>query len=643
MKKLFLNIVSMMVMLTTFAQQNVGIGTNSPVASAQLEVSASNKGFLPPRVALTSTTDVSTIAAPANGLLIYNTATAGVAPTNVLPGYYYYTGTAWMRVVTGGTAQGDIQYWNGSQWVILPAGTQGQTLTMCGGIPHWGPCGGGGSLGTVTTNATTAITLNSATSGGNVTSDGGSTISERGVVCAIAANPTIADNKFADGTASTGSFSVNVTNLLPSTTYHVRAYVTNGVGTAYGNDVSFTTTASGGLPTVTTRTPSAIGGTYATGNGNLVDIGGSAVTARGVVYANSINPTLANGVGTSGTNGTGNYSIPLNGLTPSTLYHIRAYATNGAGTAYGDDSTFTTTAISLPAVTTASPFGVSSTSANGGGTVTSNGQTQILARGICYGTAADPSLANTVITDGAVTQGSYTALMTPLSPNTVYHVRAYVTNSVGTAYGGDSTFTTLAPGAFAASYTFDSVKTNSGTTDPTPVPVATGVTFGSFSSVGASANPNAALRFSYTGMTLGATTASDVFTAAIDSTTKYFTVTITPGAEKTIDLSSIKFTFQRSATGARQAFVRSSVDAYTTNLSASVVPADADMSIVPTNKFQSVDKSSPDAIPGCTITLGGASYTGIATPVTFRFYGVNAESTGGSFSIDNVVFNGLVH
>lgn len=642
MKKLFLNIISMMVIVTTFAQQNVGIGTTSPAASAQLDVVATNKGFLPPRVALTSTTDITTIAAPATGLLVYNTATAGTAPTNVLPGYYYYTGTAWLRIVTGGTSQGDIQYWNGSQWVILPAGTQGQTLTMCGGIPHWGPCSGF-TTATVTTNATTAITATTATSGGNVTADGGAPVTARGVVYGLTANPTLANTVVAAGTAGTGSYSVNLTGLTDGVTYHVRAYATNSEGTSFGNDVSFTAGATGALPTVITRTPSSIGGTYATGNGNLVDIGGSAVTARGVVYATTINPTLANSVGTSGTNGTGNYGISLTGLTPSTLYHIRAYATNGAGTAYGDDSTFTTTAISLPAVITASPFGVSSTSANSGGNVTSNGATQILARGICYGTAADPTLANSVITDGAVTQGSYTALMTPLLPNTTYHVRAYVTNSVGTSYGGDSTFTTLATGAFAASYTFDSVKTNSGTTDPTPVPVATGVTFGSFTSVGASANPNAALRFSFTNMTLGATTGSDVFTSATDSTTKYFAVTITPGAGKTINLSSIKFTFQRSATGARQAFVRSSVDGYTANLPASVVPADADMSIVATNKFQSIDKSSPDAIPGCTITLGGASFTGISTPITFRFYGVNAESTGGSFSIDNVVFNGLVN
>jgi hypothetical protein len=78
-----------------------GIGTATPNASAKLEVYATNKGFLPPRIALTGTTDNSTIASPAAGLLIYNTATAGAAPNNVLPGFYYWNGSAWVQIAGG--------------------------------------------------------------------------------------------------------------------------------------------------------------------------------------------------------------------------------------------------------------------------------------------------------------------------------------------------------------------------------------------------------------------------------------------------------------------------------------------------------------------------------------------------------------
>ena len=81
----------------SFAQ--TGIGTTTPHASAKLDVSATNKGFLPPRIALLSINDVSTIASPATGLVIYNTATAGATPNNVLPGYYYWDGSKWNGLV----------------------------------------------------------------------------------------------------------------------------------------------------------------------------------------------------------------------------------------------------------------------------------------------------------------------------------------------------------------------------------------------------------------------------------------------------------------------------------------------------------------------------------------------------------------
>jgi hypothetical protein len=82
-----------------------GIGTTTPNASAKLDVYATNKGFLPPRIALTGTLDVATIASPATGLVIFNTATAGTSPNNVLPGYYYWDGAKWNGLVDQGSLQ----------------------------------------------------------------------------------------------------------------------------------------------------------------------------------------------------------------------------------------------------------------------------------------------------------------------------------------------------------------------------------------------------------------------------------------------------------------------------------------------------------------------------------------------------------
>ncbi len=83
---------------SSFAQ--VGIGTTTPNASAKLQVDATDKGFLPPRVSLTATNDVATIPSPATGLLIYNTATAGTSPNNVTPGFYFYEGSKWQRLIS---------------------------------------------------------------------------------------------------------------------------------------------------------------------------------------------------------------------------------------------------------------------------------------------------------------------------------------------------------------------------------------------------------------------------------------------------------------------------------------------------------------------------------------------------------------
>jgi hypothetical protein len=100
--KISLLCLLLFISMTTTAQ--TGIGTTAPNASAKLEVAATDKGFLPPRVALTASNAFSPIvgtAANATGLLVYNTASAGTTPNNVVPGYYYWNGTAWIQISGG--------------------------------------------------------------------------------------------------------------------------------------------------------------------------------------------------------------------------------------------------------------------------------------------------------------------------------------------------------------------------------------------------------------------------------------------------------------------------------------------------------------------------------------------------------------
>jgi hypothetical protein len=95
---------------------------------------------------------------------------------------------------------------------------------------------------TLTTAAASSITVNSATSGGNVTDDGGTAVTARGVCWSTQANPTLQNNDgFTTNGSGTGSFTSNITELTANTIYYVRAYATSASGTAYGTEVSFTT------------------------------------------------------------------------------------------------------------------------------------------------------------------------------------------------------------------------------------------------------------------------------------------------------------------------------------------------------------------------------------------------------------------
>jgi uncharacterized protein (TIGR02145 family) len=202
-------------------------------------------------------------------------------------------------------------------------------------------------LPTVITVVTSSVTTSTAVSGGNVQSDGGSSVTARGVVWSTDENPTLESNigQTTNGTG-TGSFTSNLTGLTPGTTYYVRAYATNSVGTAYGGRATFSTTATPMLPTVTTTLASLITASSATSGGNVTSQGSATVTARGICWsATTTTPTLTNSLGcsTSGS-GIGSFTANLTGLSASTQYYVRAFATNSMGTAYGTQIQFTTAA-----------------------------------------------------------------------------------------------------------------------------------------------------------------------------------------------------------------------------------------------------------------------------------------------------------
>jgi len=290
---------------------------------------------------------------------------------------------------------------------------------------------------TVVTGVVTNIAATTADCSGNVTADGGVFVIDRGVCWSTDSYPLIGfDPQTTDGTGL-GTYTSKITGLSPNTTYYVSAYATNFKGTGYGEIKTFTTDI--GMPTVVTGDVTNRTATTADCSGNVTADGGAAVTARGVCWSTSENPSTSDSMTTDGT-GVGTYTSNITGLSPKTTYYVRAYATNSEGTAYGKQKTFTTKA-QMPSVTTGDVSNISTTTADCSGNVTADGGAAVTARGVCWSTSQNPTTSDSKTTDGTGV-GTYTSNITGLSLNTTYYVRAYATNSVGTAYGVQRTFKT---------------------------------------------------------------------------------------------------------------------------------------------------------------------------------------------------------
>lgn len=295
----------------------------------------------------------------------------------------------------------------------------------------------------VTTTSISGITETGAQGGGNVTDQGSSAVSARGICWSTSQNPTTSDSKTSDG-SGTGSYTSSISGLTCGTTYYVRAYATNAAGTAYGSQMEFTTSdCPADPPAVTTSAIGSITETTASGGGEVTFDGGVGVTERGICWNTSPNPTTEDNK-TSDGGGTGSYTSELSGLTCATTYYVRAYATNASGTAYGDQVEFTTLDCPAdpPVVTTSALSGITDSTAMGGGNVTDDGGSAVTDKGLCWDLSPEPTILDNKASGGNGT-GTFVANLTGLACMTTYYVRAYATNAAGTSYGEELEFTTL--------------------------------------------------------------------------------------------------------------------------------------------------------------------------------------------------------
>lgn len=176
--------------------------------------------------------------------------------------------------------------------------------------------------------------------------------------------------------------------------------------------------------------------------------GGGSIKEHGVCWGTNQNPTIEdnktiNGTGTE--TGTGSFSSTITELEPNSIYNVRAYATNSAGTAYGAQLTVKTTYGEIEIITTA-PTEITSSLAFGGGEIVNDGG-GLLTAGICWSTSENPTIDNnksnaSVDVNGTLKENPFSVRIYNLEPNTTYYFKAFATNSNGIFYGGQKSFST---------------------------------------------------------------------------------------------------------------------------------------------------------------------------------------------------------
>lgn len=240
-----------------------------------------------------------------------------------------------------------------------------------------------------------------------------------------------------DASVEGGHFSAAATNLKKATKYYYCFTVTNP-GLAYQSEVNTVTTLTD-TPEVKTVEVSVTGQNSATVSCEVTDDCGASVTERGVYYSTNPLPNAFQEKVSSG-NGLGTYSVTLTDLFAGKTYYVCAYATNANGTACGEELTFTTEP-GRPGVTTNDVTEITWSSAKGGGTIQSDGGSEIIEKGLCWSNSHNPDINGTHTNAGAG-MGSFTVEMTGLASGTTYYVRAYAKNSTGESYGEEKSFTT---------------------------------------------------------------------------------------------------------------------------------------------------------------------------------------------------------
>lgn len=300
---------------------------------------------------------------------------------------------------------------------------------------------------TVLTLDVTDVTTTSAIVNCNVVSDGGASVTDRGVAYDTYPNPKASGTRCKAGTG-TGKYSCTLTNLEDNKKYYVRAYAKNEVGIEYGKQITFITVKELFPPKVSTDEITDILATSATVTGTIVSDGGIDITECGIVYSTSEEPTISNDKVTVEEK-TEVFRCELIGLQEQTTYYVRSYAVNEKGVAYGEEKSFCTPSLSLPTVSLSSIADISYASAIITGEVSDAGNSIVSDRGIVYGLSQNPTTSDNKVQCGDGL-GTFTCSLKDLEEDsTTYYVRAYAVNEKGISYSDEKSFKTVAGKGFS--------------------------------------------------------------------------------------------------------------------------------------------------------------------------------------------------
>ena len=204
------------------------------------------------------------------------------------------------------------------------------------------------------------------------------------------------------------------------------------------DSMTFTTGMATTLAGVSTLQASSVSYTSASAGYKIFSVGGSAIIEKGICWSTNPNPTINDNKIVSIAN-TATSTVNLTGLAAGTTIHIKAFATNANGTAYGNDLQITTLSYTLPTVeTTSASYDYSLNKATCVVNIKTNGGCTLTERGVCWSTTTNPTI-NDLKYSGGISTGKFYAFMTNLNLNSTYYVRAYATNCIGTAYGAQLT------------------------------------------------------------------------------------------------------------------------------------------------------------------------------------------------------------